>query len=296
MKFLIKIEYMLNKIIILILDSVSQNISKATPKKIKSFLSSSRNRAYKNRNQIEKKLKESASKSKQWAANKVSQTKNKADAVKTKTQTSVNKAKAYDWKSLNLEKVIAILAAIIVPYFSKIKSYILTFKPTTIIGLTITSMAISLSGITIYNESKKIEEKISEGTTREPAEYTDSMDRNAWKRSKYRNFKHRVMSVSGVSMPIYIESRKGMQAVKIDFTFISSNRYISQYFKVPINEFKLRDKINKSVEPVIPSFPMEPEGKRIIKAKIKKEMNALLEELKIKGKIEEVFIDSILNG
>ncbi len=287
---------MLNKIIILILDSVSQNISKATPKKIKSFLSSSRNRAYKNRNQIEKKLKESASKSKQWAANKVSQTKNKADAVKTKTQTSVNKAKAYDWKSLNLEKVIAILAAIIVPYFSKIKSYILTFKPTTIIGLTITSMAISLSGITIYNESKKIEEKISEGTTREPAEYTDSMDRNAWKRSKYRNFKHRVMSVSGVSMPIYIESRKGMQAVKIDFTFISSNRYISQYFKVPINEFKLRDKINKSVEPVIPSFPMEPEGKRIIKAKIKKEMNALLEELKIKGKIEEVFIDSILNG
>ena len=269
---------MLNKIIILILDSISQNISKATPKKVKSFLSNSRNKAYKKRNLIEKKLKDSASNSKKWATNKVAQTKTKAESIKTKTQTSVNKAKAYDWKSLNLEKVIAIVAAIIIPFFSKIKSYILTFKPTTIIGLTITSMAISLSGITIYNESKKIEEKISEGTTREPATYSDSMDRNAWKRSKYRNFKHRVMSLSGVSMPIYIESRKGMQSVKIDFTFISSNRYISQYFKVPINEFKLRDRINKSVEPVIPSFPMEPEGKRIIKGKIKKEMNGLLKE------------------
>ena len=41
---------------------------------------------------------------------------------------------------------------------------------------------------------------------------------------------------------------------------------------------------------------MEPEGKRIIKDKIKAEMNILLKEMKIEGEISEIYIDNILNG
>ena len=296
LKFLVKIEYMLNKIIIIILEGLSKQISNATPSRIKNTISNSKKKAYQQREAIQTKIKSSAVNSKAWAKKKVEHTKTKATEVKSKTQTSINKAKAYDWKSLNTAKIMAIVTALTLPFIKKIKAYIATFKPTTIISLTIASMAISLSGITIYNESKKIEEKMSEGETREPASYSDSMDRNAWKRSKYRNFKHRVMSLSSVSMPIYIQSRKGMQSIKIDFTFVSSNRYIAQYFKVPKNEFVLRDRINKSIEPVIPSFPMEPEGKAIIKKKIKVEINGLLKDLKIEGQIDDVYIDGILNG
>ena len=296
MKFLIKIEYILNKIIIVILEGISSKISDATPNKVKTFITKSKTNAYQKRDLIQKKIKDSANQSKVWAKEKVTQTKTRAEDIKKKTNTTINKAKTYDWKSLNASKISAIIAAILVPYATKLKSSIVSLKPSTIIGFTVTGMAVGLSSITIYNESKNIEEKINEGKVREPSSISDTMDKNAWTRSRYRNYKQKRLSLSSVSMPIYIKNRQGMQSIKIDFTFISSNRYIAQYFKKPQNEFRLRDRINKTVEPVIPSFPMEPEGKRIIKDKIKAEMNILLKEMKIEGEISEIYIDNILNG
>ncbi len=296
MKFVIKIEYFLNKLIIAILDAISSGVSKSTPKSIKSFLTKSQNNAYAKRKLIQEKIEKNIESSKQWSKKKIIQTKDLADKTKKNTITKVNQAKSYDWKSLNTSKILAIFSALIAPLAVRAKIWSTTLKPSTLLGVTVTGMALSLSSITIYQQTQKIKEKVDEGVVREPASYKDSMDRNAWKRSEYRNFKDRVLSVGSVSMPIYIQNRKGMQSVKIDFTFVSSNRYISQYFKIMENEYSLRDKINKSVEPVIPSFPMEPEGKRIIKAKIKAEMNDLLKEKGIEGKIEDVFIDSILNG
>ena len=58
----------------------------------------------------------------------------------------------------------------------------------------------------------------------------------------------------------------------------------------------IRDRLNSSLQAVVPNFPLEPEGKKIIKEKIRREVNHLIEDLKIEGRVDEVFIHSILNG
>jgi hypothetical protein len=41
---------------------------------------------------------------------------------------------------------------------------------------------------------------------------------------------------------------------------------------------------------------LEDDGKRVIKEKIKKEIQVLLDDLKIKGSIQEIYIHSIMTG
>ena len=79
-----------------------------------------------------------------------------------------------------------------------------------------------------------------------------------------------------------------------DFTVEGSNRYIAAYFSSRVNENLIKDKLNNSIEPIVPSFPLEEEGKRIIKLKIKEEINELVQKLKIKGYISKVYINNVL--
>jgi flagellar basal body-associated protein FliL len=44
------------------------------------------------------------------------------------------------------------------------------------------------------------------------------------------------------------------------------------------------------------SFPLENEGKIIVKEKIRKEINQMLHKRKIKGQITDVYIHSIIGG
>ena len=60
------------------------------------------------------------------------------------------------------------------------------------------------------------------------------------------------------------------------------------------NEYILRDRLSRNIQPIIPEFPMEPEGKVILKRKIKKELNKLVDDLNIKGDISNIYIHSIL--
>ena len=117
-----------------------------------------------------------------------------------------------------------------------------------------------------------------------------------WKRSPYLLHEAKVFKLTNVNIPIYVKNRKGMQALKIDLLFITSNRYTSQFFQQIENEYLLRDTINQHLLPVIPSFPMEKEGKKILKIKLRTEVNHLIKRLKINGRIEHVYVNSILNG
>ena len=80
----------------------------------------------------------------------------------------------------------------------------------------------------------------------------------------------------------------------MDFTLVASNRYIKEYFYENIHLVK--DRLNSSVHPIIPEFPLEQEGKQIIKDKIRLEVNKLIKDLRIKGHIDKVHIHSILAG
>jgi len=159
-------------------------------------------------------------------------------------------------------------------------------------------MAFTLTGITVIKQATEIDNKMAKEVVREPSSYSDTMDADklAHTRSKFRHYTEMSLQLNDVNIPIYIEDRKGMQTLSVDFSFRASNRYIAKYFEKIQNEYVLRDRIYKNVQPIVPSFPMEEEGKIILRNKIKLELNSVLKDLKIEGTIEEVYIQSILNG
>ncbi len=101
-------------------------------------------------------------------------------------------------------------------------------------------------------------------------------------------------SLQNIDLPIYVENINAIRMLTFDFTVEGSNRYIAAYFSSRVNENLIKDQLNNSIEPIVPSFPLKEEGKRIIKLKIKEEINELVQKLKIKGHISEVYINNVL--
>jgi flagellar basal body-associated protein FliL len=62
------------------------------------------------------------------------------------------------------------------------------------------------------------------------------------------------------------------------------------------HEIELRDFITTNVEPVLPRLPLEEEGRGIIKDKIRDEVNEFLKIYKVEGKVQEVYIDSLISS
>ena len=117
---------------------------------------------------------------------------------------------------------------------------------------------------------------------------------NYIKRPKYFLGEKRQFSLQNIDLPIYVESVNAIRMLTFDFTIESSNRYIASYFSSRENEDLIKDQLNNSIEPIVPSFPLKEEGKRIIKLKIKEEINELVQKLKIKGYIVKVYINNVL--
>lgn len=294
MKFWLKIESFINKILIALSNFVSRIILKLTPKSVKKTVAQT--------DIIRKKttinFKESISKSKQYTIKSIGEVKKKSEKAKVNALQKVVKAKSYDYKSLTAKKVFLGIGALFAPVFIKTQKWLSALKPTTIVIGTAGIMALTLTGITVIKQASEIDNKMAKEVVREPSSYSDTMDRDklAHSRSKFRHYTEMSLQLSDVNIPIYIEDRKGMQTLLIDFSFRASNRYIAKYFEQIQNEYLLRDRIYKNVQPIIPSFPMEEEGKIILRKKIKQELNNVLRDLKIEGTIEDVYIQSILNG
>jgi hypothetical protein len=296
MNIWLKIEAILNKILTAIINAVSSAISKATPKQVKRSIDKTSDFGHQITENVEKNIDKVTQKAKGLSQEAIVTAKKSVDESKVKAQQAVIAAKTYDWKSLNFNKVSLAIVALLTPLLLKAKTWFINLKPATVLSLTVTTMVIGLTSISIVKQAGEIKDKTEDAAAREPASYSDTMDRNAWKKSEYHNHADKMLQLSSVTIPIYIENRKGMQSVIIDFTFVASNRYISKYFKVYEHEYLLRDRLNKELQPIIPSFPMEPEGKRILKTKIIDEMNKLIKDLKIQGEIKDIYIHSLLNG
>lgn len=296
MKFWLKIEAILNKIIVSVSEAMAKNISKATPDKVKKSIATTKEKTSSLSSSTKENVLGKIQNSKTWTVTKIGQTKAVVDKSKESAVTAVASAKSYDWKSLNAKKVIAAVALVFGPMILRFKSWYVGLKPTTVLTITISSVAFSLTGITVYQQAKDIQDKTAKEVVREPNAISDSMKRDKLARSKYRHHKAKRISLAAVNIPVYIESRKGMQSLKIDFTFEADNRYIAKYFTIIENEYLIRDRFNRTVQPIIPTFPMEAEGKKVLKDKMKVELNKLIKDLKIKGEIKEIYIHSILNG
>lgn len=174
--------------------------------------------------------------------------------------------------------------SVILPPLYKLRDKYNALSPKTIIISTTIGLFIGLAALNFYMATKRI---IDETAEKEiiPIEKVEP-------RPKYYKAQLKQIRITDIKMPIYVESAKDIKSLVMDFTLESSNRYIKKFFEK--NSHYLQDKLNTTVEPIVPSLPLEEEGKNIIKEKLIDESNDLIKSYEIKGEIKEVYFHSII--
>jgi hypothetical protein len=114
------------------------------------------------------------------------------------------------------------------------------------------------------------------------------------KRPAYFGQEDRTFSMKSVDLQIFLEDTKKNRQVSLDYSVVASNRNAVLYFRD--NEEKVRDRFSTQIEPIIPRLPIEEEGRGIIKDKIRFELNEMLKDVKIEGKVLDVYIDFLLGS
>jgi flagellar basal body-associated protein FliL len=113
-------------------------------------------------------------------------------------------------------------------------------------------------------------------------------------RPPYYKLEERMYHINGLILPIYIESTGSMKSLKMDITLEASNRTTVQF--LVSNHAVIRDYLNSEIEAFEPTFPLEPEGRDILKEKIKIELNNFLKQQNVEGQIKKVYLKDILGG
>jgi flagellar basal body-associated protein FliL len=85
-----------------------------------------------------------------------------------------------------------------------------------------------------------------------------------------------------------------IRSIDIDFSATMSSRM--SRMKLAKMEFELRDHLILNVEPMVASFPLEEEGKEILRKKLTLEINDFMIANKIEGEVQEIKLIYILGN
>lgn len=284
----LKIEELINQLIERFLILFKGKVRSITPKKIKENLSSGKELLTSRRGELKEKIK----KGKDQAIEKAIAVKHKVDTAKDKTIGAVQKAKQTNVKEIKVAKIMAALTAFLTPPLFKLKGWYLSLRPGQIASFVTVSTVATLASVNIYVQSNKIAEK-SRAPASELAEEVENAT-DISRRPAYFKKKEKQFQVTNIVLPAYTIKKGAIRKLVIDFTFESSNKYIKEYLWQ--NNHLIQDVLNSKIEPISIEFPLEEEGKIIVREKIQKEMNNLLKKLKIKGEIKKVYIHSMIAG
>lgn len=119
-----------------------------------------------------------------------------------------------------------------------------------------------------------------------------SVEEISYDRPQYYKKQNRHLHFANLRLPVYMPKLNELKTVDIDFSATLTNRL--SRMKLEKLEFQLRDHFILNVEPMVTSFPLEDEGKAILREKIIAEMNSFMLEHKIEGEIQDIKIIYIL--
>jgi len=126
-------------------------------------------------------------------------------------------------------------------------------------------------------------------TSRAPA--SDGTDVQ-YERPEYYKKQTKHFELTNLRLPVYVPKVNEIQSVDIDFTATMTNRNSRVFLEK--HEFHLRDHLILEMEPSIASFPLEEEGKEIIRRKILSEINYFLKQSNVDGEVLELKITYVL--
>ena len=114
-----------------------------------------------------------------------------------------------------------------------------------------------------------------------------SYDRPSYYKKQTKHFE-----INNLRLPVYVAQVNEIRSVDIDFTATTSNRNARMFLEK--KEFQLRDHLILQIEPSVASFPLEEEGKEIIRRKLLVEINDFLKLHNVEGEITELKITYVL--
>lgn len=146
--------------------------------------------------------------------------------------------------------------------------------------IALTALVMVMGGIYgVYHSSQQIYQK--EYPYRAPASVQEYD-----KRPEYAMFKRKTMSVQNMKIPLTVESVSSIRSITMDMSIRTSTRWARFYLDE--NQHRLKDYFFTTVEPVVSDFPLEEEGKLILKEKVRVEINNFLRENGVEGEVEDV--------
>jgi hypothetical protein len=119
-----------------------------------------------------------------------------------------------------------------------------------------------------------------------------SIEEIVYDRPDYYKKQTRHLELTNFRLPVYIADINELKTVDVDFIVTLSNRKTMQYLSK--YEFELRDHFILEIEPSVASFPLEDEGKEIIRKKVWDEINVFLKNKNINGEVVELKVTYIL--
>lgn len=124
---------------------------------------------------------------------------------------------------------------------------------------------------------------------RAPASVEESVK---YQRPDYYKKQTRHFEVTNLRLPVYVAKVNEIRSVDIDFTATMTNRNAKVFLEK--HEFHLRDHLILQIEPSVASFPLEEEGKEIMRRKLLIEINEFLKQSEIEGEVVELKITYVL--
>lgn len=145
-----------------------------------------------------------------------------------------------------------------------------------------------LSVIGIVSSGQRMATSLSE-SGREPASVEEEAK---YERPEYYKKQTKHFELVNLRLPVYVAQVNEIKSVDIDFVATMTNRSSKQFLEK--NEFQFRDHLILQMEPSVASFPLEEEGKEIIRKKLIAELNDFLKLHEIEGEVEELKIIYVL--
>jgi hypothetical protein len=288
-----KLEAILNRIILLIQSALVFLYKKLTPKKFQDFSSSSAKKIVQYENDLLQKLKVFIHKIILFIINSFQQIIIISKKIPVPLFKLFDKATHIGKKDIAPNALAGKLKKIFSPILLKFETWYNKLSPKATMFLLLGGIIATLASFQIYLEVQKVYAKVNKEKTSAPSA-VEQEQANYPPRAKYYKETEKQFEVNGVRMPVYIETVTASKSLIFDLTLVASNRYTKEYFLK--KEHLIKDRLNSTIEPVIPTFPLTAEGKQILRTKIRLELNKLIKDLKIQGKVDKVLIHGITSG
>ena len=143
---------------------------------------------------------------------------------------------------------------------------------------------VAVASVRIYYESQKMWEKVVSKKHVDVKEESGSLGTES--------VDGKFFPIRNVIIPVYTDT-SSFRKIAIDFQIVSSGPQIKEYFWSGHNAHLLYDRLNSRLAPMDLEFPLDEEGKDVIKEKVRRELNQLAKDLGLEGEIKEVYIDQI---